>query len=129
MDELSVNQETIEQEIDSNFLDSFLRHDKLQKEILKLESALNMTINHWAEMKSGHSEFANRTLLMLADIINLASQSTTPEPEVDTIDGLDVDEDESVTEDPSTGNENNVQKFYNCTTVKKFTPNVSFLNV
>ena len=123
MDELSVNQESIEQELDTNVLDSLLRHEKLQDEILKLESALNMTISHWAEMKSGHNEFANKTLLMLADIINLASQTTSEAPEVDTIDGLDADEDEIITEKPN--NKNNVQ-FYNCTTVKKFTPNVSF---
>ena len=59
----------MEDEIETNALDQSLRLADLQMEILKLETALNMTVSHWAEMKSGHGEFANKTLTVLASLM------------------------------------------------------------
>ena len=67
----------MEDEIETNVLDQAIKHEDLQLEILKLEAALNMTVSHWKELKNGHSEFADKTLDMLKDILDMASTPAT----------------------------------------------------
>ena len=43
----------------------------MQLEVSKLEAALNMTVSHWAQMRSGHGEFANRTLTILNSLLDM----------------------------------------------------------
>ena len=119
----------MEEEIETNLLTQEMKNEDLQLEILKLESALNISISHWADMKTDHGEFANKTLAILANIRDIATQTTTEASDVDdSIDSLDVieDDDESdetrdETSSPSPGSPNS-PRFYNCTSVRKFKP-------
>ena len=125
LSDLLFKQEAMEDEIETNVLDQAIKHEDLQLEILKLEAALNMTVSHWKELKSGHSEFADKTLDMLKDILDMAS---TPAPESskdDIIDDVEAFEEEDVltttmSSSDSSTTASSVPKFYNCSNVRKF---------
>ena len=111
--DLDMKQEIMEDEIETNALDQSLRLADLQMEILKLETALNMTVSHWAEMKSGHGEFANKTLTVLASLMKLAQRVTTESPTPNTIDDVEVEDEEDVTRAPEDSS-SSTPLFHNC---------------
>ena len=124
LSDLDFKQEAMEDEMETNILDQMMKHEDLQLEILKLEAALNMTVSHWKELKSGHSEFADKTLDMLKDILDMASTPVTESNKDDNIDDVEVIEDEEVelttrSSDEST-TQSSIPKFYNCSNVRKF---------
>ena len=122
--DLEYKQEILEEEIEDNILEQQTKHQNLQLEIQKLDAALNMTVSHWEDMKSGHKEFANKTLEMLASIIDMANPPNEQDKNDnnDNIDGLDVidDTEESTTANPSSSTE--YPRYYNCSSVRKFAP-------
>ena len=113
--DLDLKQEVMEDEIESNALAQSLRLSDLKTEILKLETALNMTVSHWAEMKSGHGEFANKTLTVLSNLMNLATRTTTQSPDNGTSEDVQAENEEDVT--PSSAS---THVFHNCSKVAKF---------
>ena len=129
LSDLDLKQEVMEEEIETYQLSQDMKNEDLQLEILKLESALNISVSHWANMKTDHNEFANKTLAILANIRDIATQTTTEANDVDdSIDSLDVieenDDDNNardITTSPSSVPTDTPQ-FYNCTTVRKFKP-------
>ena len=77
--DLESTQEVLEEEIESSALAESLNRADLQLQILKLEAALNLTVSHAAELRAGHSALANRTLALLASVVELA-RTTAPPP-------------------------------------------------
>ena len=113
--DLDMKQEIMEEEIESNALDQSLKLADLQTEILKLETALNMTVSGWAEMRSGHGEFANKTLAVLATLMKLAKRVTTESPTTNTIDDIEAEDEEDVTPAPEDSPSSTPLVFHNCT--------------
>ena len=111
--DLDMKQEIMEDEIETKALDQSLRLADVQMEILKLETALNMTVSHWAEMKSGHGEFANKTLAVLANLMRLATKVTTESPTSNTIDDVEAEDEEDVTPAPE-DSPSSTPLFHNC---------------
>jgi len=114
-------QEVMEEEAEQNLWNQESVNEDFQLEILKLETALNMTVTHWAELKSGHSEFANRTLGILKSLVDLTSKTTT-ESNDEEIDSIDAYEDDT-TENPKTSSSTKKPVFQNCTDGRKLKPN------
>ena len=114
--DLESTQEVLEEEIESSALAESLNHADLQLQILKLEAALNLTVSHAAELRAGHSALANRTLALLASVVELA-RTTAPPPDTSTIDGVEV------TPAPAPGPAPQDQpRFRNCSEVTKIAP-------
>ena len=110
--DLEYRQEVMEEEQEEDQLARDLAVLRLDTELAKLEAALNMTVSHWADLKSGHTEFANKTLAILSDMMELA-QSTTQATLDTNIDGLEArHQDESTVPLQSS----------NCSKVEKFPP-------
>merc|ERR1719471_2808306 len=125
--DLEFKQEAMEEELEDSDLDQKMKHDNLQLEILKLEAALNMTITHWAELKTDHNDLADKTLGMLKNIIDMANNSSEETSgKDDNLDSIDVIDQETETTTPasntSSSTPGSVQKFYNCTSVRKLGP-------
>lgn len=118
--DLDMKQEIMEEELESQALDQTLKLADLQMEILKLEAALNMTVSHWAEMKSGHGEFANKTLAVLASLMKLATRVTTESPASSTMDDVEAEDEEEVTPAPEDSPSSTPLVFHNCTELVKF---------
>ena len=112
--DLESTQEVLEEEIESSALAESLNHADLQLQILKLEAALNLTVSHAAELRAGHSALANRTLALLASVVELA-RTTAPPPDTSTIDGVEV------TPAPSPAPQDQ-PRFRNCSEVTKIAP-------
>ena len=114
--DLDYRQERMEDEAEEALLSRDLSYARLQTELTKLEAAVNLTVSHWADLKSGHTQFAKKTLDILSDMMELA-QSTT-EASLDrttTIDSVEAgQQDESSTSKPG--------QFSNCSNVVKFPP-------
>ena len=128
--------EVMEEEAEQNQYNQESINEDFDLEILKLETALNMTVTHWAELKSGHSEFANKTLGILNSLVELSSRTTSEpnEKEIDNIEAIEdndiaesVDQGIAVTTDSSSlsGSTTVTQTpvFQNCTNEKKIQPN------
>merc|ERR1719186_175768 len=81
----------MEEENEQNLLNQESTNEDFEFEVLKLEMALNMTVSHWAELKSGHSQFANKTLNILNSLVELSSHTTTEanEKEIDSIEAIE----------------------------------------
>ena len=125
--DLEFKQEAMEEELEDSDLDQKMKHEDLQLEILKLEAALNMTITHWAELKTDHNDLADKTLGMLKNIIDMANNSSEETSgKDDNLDSIDVIDQETETTTPasntSSSSPGSVQKFYNCTSVRKLGP-------
>jgi len=125
--------EVMEEEAEINQYNQESINEDLDLEILKLETALNMTVTHWAELKSGHSEFANKTLDLLNSLVELSSRTTTEpnEKEIDSIEAIEegsgfVNSNKDVTTESSSdsGSTTLTPKpvFQNCTNEKKIKP-------
>ena len=109
--DLEYKQEVMEEEGEETRLATDLSLQRLQTEVVKLEAALNMTVSQWADLKSGHTEFAKKTLAILSNMMELAH--TTTERSGQTLQDLEVtnQQDESSTKSPL--------KSSNCTKVVK----------
>ena len=113
--DLEYKQEVMEDEGEETQLATDLSLERLETEISKLEAALNMTVSHWAELKTGHTEFAKKTLTILSNMMELAHTQSTTQPTQNTIDSIEArQQDESSTTSPV--------KYSNCTNVVKFPP-------
>jgi len=132
---IDFRQEVMEEEAEQNQYNQESRNEDFDLEIMKLETALNLTVSHWAELKSGHSEFANRTLDLLNDLVEL-SQRTTPDANEEEIDSIEAIEDNDITKPPDQGISVTTESssvagsttitakpvFQNCTNEKKIPP-------
>ena len=127
--------EVMEEEAEINQYNQESINEDFDLEILKLETALNMTVTHWAELKSGHSEFANKTLDLLNSLVEMSSRTTTEsnEKEIDSIEAIEEndivnpsDQDKDVTtKSPSDSGSTTITPkpvFQNCTNEKKIQP-------
>ena len=113
--DLEYKQEVMEDEGEETQLATDLSLERLETEISKLEAALNMTVSHWAELKTGHTEFAKKTLNILSNLMELAHTQSTTQPTQNTIDSIEArQQDESSTTSPV--------KYSNYTNVVKFPP-------
>ena len=120
--DLESTQEVLEEEIESSALAESLNHADLQLQILKLEAALNLTVSHAAELRAGHSALANRTLALLASVVELA-RTTAPPPDTSTIDGVEVTPAPAPSPAPAPGPAPQDQpRFRNCSEVTKIAP-------
>ena len=124
---IDFRQEIMEEEAEQNQYNQESINEDFELEILKLETALNMTVSHWAELKSGHSDFANKTLDILNNLVELSSRTTTEanEEEIDSIEAIE-DNDISgagATESSSVSDSTIQPVFQNCTNEKKIKPN------
>ena len=117
--DLEYRQEVMEEEAEEAQLSRDLSYARLQTEITKLEAAINLTVSHWADLKSGHSQFAKKTLDILSDMMELAQSTTEADilgaSRSTTMDSVEAgQQDESSTSKPLTAS--------NCSSVEKFPP-------
>ena len=114
--DLEYRQERMEDEAEEAQLASDLSSARLQTEISKLEAAVNLTVSHWADLKSGHSQFAKKTLDILSDLMELAQSTTEASKDpTTTMDSVEAgQQEESSTSQPV--------QFSNCSNLEKFPP-------
>lgn len=114
--DLEFRQEMMEDAAEEAEMNQDVSVARLQTEITKLEAAINLTVSHWAELKSGHTEFAKKTLDILSDMMELAQSTTEASRERNsTMDSVEAgQQDESSTSKPV--------RFSNCSSVEKFPP-------
>ena len=114
--DLEYRQERMEDEAEEAHLASDLSSALLQTEISKLEAAVNLTVSHWADLKSGHSQFAKKTLDILSDLMELAQSTTEASKDpTTTMDSVEAgQQEESSTSQPV--------QFSNCSNLEKFPP-------
>ena len=114
--DLDYRQERMEDEAEEAQLASDLSSTRLQTEISKLEAAVNLTVSHWADLKSGHSQFAKKTLDILSDLMELAQSTTEASKDpTTTMDSVEAgQQEESSTSQPV--------QFSNCSNLEKFPP-------
>eukprot|EP00092_Neocalanus_flemingeri_P007315 GFUD01007901.1.p1 GENE.GFUD01007901.1~~GFUD01007901.1.p1 ORF type:complete len:539 (+),score=172.53 GFUD01007901.1:31-1617(+) len=132
---IEFRQEIMEEEAEQNLFNQESTNEDFELEILKLETALNMTVTHWADLKSGHSEFANKTLSILNSLVEISSRTTTEAyEEIDSVEAIEENDTtetgnqqiSSSTESSSViGSTTATSKpvFQNCTNAKKIQPN------
>ena len=114
--DLEYRQERMEDEAEEAQLASDLSSARLQTEISKLEAAVNLTVSHWADLRSGHSQFAKKTLDILSDLMELAQSTTEASKDpTTTMDSVEAgQQEESSTSQPV--------QFSNCSNLEKFPP-------